>query len=223
VTDGPRWGQHGDMALLHRATLTPTKAEMLAAWVPQQPWYAGGGELHLLGAFRLDDPAGEVGMETFLLRAGSGPVLQVPLTYRGAPVPGLEEKLVTRMQHSVLGERWVHCGCDDPVYAAALLDLALTGGHQAAQEVEVEPGGERRPREVTTFAQGSGVPGTEVPAFTTMTRHETEGCTVLDTGTHEITVCRTVSPPREHDTAGAHTVVGRWPNHSEPALLAVVR
>ena len=27
-----------DMALFHRATVTPTKAELIAEWAPTQPW-----------------------------------------------------------------------------------------------------------------------------------------------------------------------------------------
>jgi hypothetical protein len=107
------------MALLHQAELVPSKLEALAAWAPSQPWFDGDPErLERVAAFRLDDPAGEVGVEVLLLRAGDGPVLQVPLTYRGSPLEGGDEWLVGTMQHSVLGERWVYDGCGDPVYVA---------------------------------------------------------------------------------------------------------
>lgn len=65
------------MALLHGgASITPTKLEMLDAWVPTQDWYAGRPDpaFTLVGAFRLDDPAGVVGVETHLVRDGDGPV-----------------------------------------------------------------------------------------------------------------------------------------------------
>ena len=29
------------MALLHRATLRPTKLDLLTAWLPSQPWFLG--------------------------------------------------------------------------------------------------------------------------------------------------------------------------------------
>lgn len=208
------------MALLHRASISPTKADMLAAWVPLQEWYAGGGDLTLLGSYRLDDPADEVGIETFLLRAGEGPVLQVPVTYRGAPLEGAEHGLVTEMQHSVLGPRWVYCACDDPTYASVLVSTVLTGGAQAAQEIEVD--GVRQTRETTTFARGSGVPGTAVPALGPLTRREVDGCTVLESDGAEITVCRTVTANPSFDTTGLQTLMGRWPGHSEPALLAAL-
>jgi hypothetical protein len=213
----------GPMAFLHRATLSPTKAELLEAWVPRQPWYAGpgSGPLTILGAYRFDDPAGEVGIETFLVRDGAGPVLQVPLTYRGAPLADADDLLVTTMEHSALGQRWVYCGCDDPAYAAALLTTVLTGGAQAELEVEID--GVRQLREVTTFARGSGLAGTPVPEVTALTRSEAQGCTVLDAGGREVTVRRVLVPEAEPDAAGAQTLTGRWPDHSEPTLLALVR
>lgn len=56
------------MAILHRATLTPTKAELLASWSPTQSWGPpAGAELGIVGAFRFDDPDGKVGMETHLV------------------------------------------------------------------------------------------------------------------------------------------------------------
>jgi hypothetical protein len=71
------------VAILHsNAEITPTKPELLATWLPTQPWFGDASALRLVGAYRFDDPDGAVGMETHLVRAGDGPVLQVPLTYR---------------------------------------------------------------------------------------------------------------------------------------------
>ncbi|MGC4856177.1 maltokinase N-terminal cap-like domain-containing protein [Micromonospora sp. DT4] len=72
------------------------------------------------GAYRFDDPAGEVGIETMLVAAADGPVHQVPLTYRAAPLDDVDEWLVGTTEHSALGRRWVYDGCADPVYAAAV-------------------------------------------------------------------------------------------------------
>nr|WP_245617138.1 hypothetical protein [Knoellia subterranea] len=47
-----------------------------------------------VGTFRLDDPAGEVGMECFLFGSAGGSTLFVPLTYRGAPLAGAEQHLL---------------------------------------------------------------------------------------------------------------------------------
>ena len=48
------------MAVIHHTTLTPSKLELLSAWLPGQPWYRDAGrapELARAGGFRLDDPA----------------------------------------------------------------------------------------------------------------------------------------------------------------------
>jgi hypothetical protein len=42
-------------------------------------------ELERVGAYRFDDPVGEVGIETHLVRAGER-LLHVPLTYRANPM-----------------------------------------------------------------------------------------------------------------------------------------
>src|SRR5262245_24048391 len=94
------------MAIFHRATITPTKEELITAWAPSQPWGpAAGDAIEVLGSYRFDDPEGRVGMETFLFGVG-GDLFQVPLTYRDAPLDGGESALITQMSHSVLGNRW---------------------------------------------------------------------------------------------------------------------
>src|SRR5215207_4007148 len=125
------------MALLHaNADIVPTKLELLADWLPAQPWFVGdASDLHHVGAYRFDDPDGEVGIETHLLRAGDGPLLQVPLTYRAAPLEGAESHLLGTMEHSVLGTRWIYHATGDPAYRAVLATTILTGGTQAELEV----------------------------------------------------------------------------------------
>src|SRR5258706_8514918 len=110
------------MALLHQADLQPTKPELLAVWLPPRSWYQGPATpaLKRAAAYRFDDPAGEVGIETILVQAGGGPVYQVPLTYRGAPLDGADRWLIGTTEHSVLGRRWVYDATGDPVYASTL-------------------------------------------------------------------------------------------------------
>jgi hypothetical protein len=111
------------------ATLTPHFRDFLPAWVARQPWYAGVGvpALAPAGYFRFEDPAGAVGIETHLV--SDGPRLyQVPLTYRGAPLDGVEGSLIVTAEHSVLGTRWIYDGAADPVWAERLLHLIRTGG-----------------------------------------------------------------------------------------------
>lgn len=110
------------MAIIHRATLTPTKLELARPWLDRQPW-GGAGEPEVIGSYRFDDPDGEVGLEAMLIRRGDV-VLHVPMTYRAAPLQELEDHLIGTTQHSVLGERWVYAAAGDPValgcYARAL-------------------------------------------------------------------------------------------------------
>jgi len=119
------------MALFHRATITPTKAECIAEWAPTQPWGpAAGDAIEVIGSYRFDDPDGRVGMETHLVVAGEV-LFQVPLTYRDAPLAGAEHGLITEMEHSVLGTRWVYDGLRDPRFVVMLAAVAMTGQGEA--------------------------------------------------------------------------------------------
>lgn len=151
------------MALIHQATIRPTKLELLDAWAPTQPWFVGkaGAGLTLVASYRFDDPDGEVGIETLLVRAG-GPVLQVPLTYRGAPLEGADASLITTMDHSVLGRRWVYDAEGDPVYRAVLAETVLTGGREADQYVQADGAPVLRESTATVVGSGSGA-GTRAP------------------------------------------------------------
>ncbi len=135
------------MAEIFDARLTPTKGDLVEEWVVGRRWYTGRGRprLRRLDSWRLDDPAGEVGIETIIFLVEGGPeplVLQVPLTYRGAPLEGGADGLIGEMEHSVLGHRWVYDAPHDPVYVEQL--LALLRGRAEAQSGSVswtpEPG-----------------------------------------------------------------------------------
>ncbi len=118
------------MAEVMQTTLSPTKLELLAGWIGRQRWYSTKGlepRLRRLGGYRLDDPAGEVGIETIILvdEAPAEPIVyQVPLTYRSAPCVGAEAGLIGTMEHGVLGTRYVYDAPHDPVYREQLLALA---------------------------------------------------------------------------------------------------
>ena len=87
------------MALLHHATLTPSKRELMTGWLASRPWCAGS-DVAPVAAYRFDDPEGEVGIETALLAAVDGTTYQLPLTYRGAPLAGAERHLIGTTDHS---------------------------------------------------------------------------------------------------------------------------
>jgi Maltokinase N-terminal cap domain len=116
------------MAIIHRASITPTKLELLEEWLGDD--LAGSSELHQVGGYRFDDPDGEVGIEALLVTRGEA-VRHVVLTYRPAPLDGAEDHLITTMEHSVLGQRWVYDGQGDPV-AVAAYQRALAGQQEQA-------------------------------------------------------------------------------------------
>lgn len=116
--------------------MSPSKLELLAAWLPRQQWYLGPGspELQRGGGFRLDDPAGEVGIEFMIVNAvgaESTVTYHVPLTYRGTPLPAAESALIGNATHGVLGRRWIYDGTADPVLLGQL--TALLCGEVLAQ------------------------------------------------------------------------------------------
>ncbi|WP_405758740.1 MULTISPECIES: maltokinase N-terminal cap-like domain-containing protein [unclassified Streptomyces] len=135
------------MAVVHRTTMTPGKMELLASWLPAQPWYRGGGaedtpQPARAGGFRIDDPQGEVGIEFMVVTDGAGerPVTyHVPLTYRGAPLDGAEHALVGTSEHGVLGRRWIYDGAHDPVLVERLYALVRGGARAQAQSESNTP------------------------------------------------------------------------------------
>jgi hypothetical protein len=119
------------VAIFHRATITPTKDELIARWAPTQPWGPpADAPLDVIGSYRFDDPDGRVGMETHLVNAG-GVLFQVPLTYRDEPLESADDALISEMQHSVLGTRWVYDGLGDALFVVMLAAVAMTGQGEA--------------------------------------------------------------------------------------------
>ncbi|MDI6100922.1 hypothetical protein QLQ12_20110 [Actinoplanes sp. NEAU-A12] len=182
------------MALLHKAQIVPGKAELLARWLPTRSWYTGPATApERVASARFDDPAGEVGIETMIVRAGDGSLLHVPLTYRGAPLAGADQWLVGTTEHSVLGTRWVYDAAGDPVYAAQVAEVIRTAGREAVEEVESD--GELVRREPSLRLRGSGDAA----------------------GARELTVIRVLGPV----PPGA-TLTGAWDGDGSPAVLAVL-
>jgi hypothetical protein len=206
------------MALIHKATLTPSKIELLTPWLRSRPWAEGVSGVRNAGAYRFDDPEGQVGIETFLLAADNGTVLHVPVTYRAEPLPGADEHLIGTTEHSVLGTRWVYDGCGDPVWASVLAGVILTGGSQASEMVDDGEGGvvERPP---TATAVGSGTAGTEVPPVVGAQPHDETGYTVVTTGGPVLVVARVVG---NELTGITRTLTVRW-SDSAPVVVAGVR
>jgi hypothetical protein len=106
--------------------------------LPAQEWFRSGDTLDLVkaGGFRLDDPAGEVGLEFYLVTdTATGTTYHAPITYRGAPLDQASDALIGTTEHGVLGRRWVYDGPSDPVLVEQA--LALLAGHARAQDQDV--------------------------------------------------------------------------------------
>lgn len=204
------------MAIIYNATLNPSKLNLLNAWLPSRPWFTGVADVQRVGAYRFDDPAGEVGIEALLLQAGDGSVLHAPLTYRGAPLAGAQEFLIGTTEHSVLGRRWVYDGCGDPVWATALAKTVLTGGTQVEEFVDVD--GRLQPREATATVLGNGTAGTQVGEIDAVSCHDEGLTTLIRADMLELVVIRVVGA----DVSAAQTLTGRW-SGGGPAVLAGVR
>lgn len=143
------------MAIIHQATINPTKPELLATVL--------GGPVEVVGSYRFDDPAGEVGIEGFVVRR-DGALRHVLLTYRGAPLEREGARLVSTMEHSVLGGRWVYDGTTDPV-AIECFRRALAGEQEQAA-LEIWAHGELMkkldPSLTLSVRSGTGAPAGEV-------------------------------------------------------------
>ncbi|GAA3735494.1 hypothetical protein GCM10022225_17680 [Plantactinospora mayteni] len=207
------------MALLHRAQIHPGKLELLADWLPGRRWYQGPAPADVVrvASSRFDDPDGAVGIETMLVRSADGPILQVPLTYRDAPLPGGDDWLVGTTEHSVLGRRWVYDACGDPVYACALAGAIVTGGCQAEEFFEVD--GVRQIREPSMTVAGSGTPGSTVLPVQVIRRVvEDDERTTIVTDAVELAVVR--RPGAGAEGPSTATLSGTWPGQPTPLPLA---
>ena len=205
------------MALVHKATLSPSKQELVESWLPTRSWGVGHTVAGKVAEYRFDDPAGEVGVETILWRTDDGAVLQTPLTYRAAPLEGAETYLIGTSEHSVLGHRWVYDGCGDPVWAATLAAAILTGGTQARVFIELD--GERNDVPPRMQVRGSGSTD-HVQEVTSVDSVIDEGTvTLVRAGDLELTLARVVGSELD----GEPTLTGRVGDSHETSVLASLR
>lgn len=179
------------MAIVHRAELTPGKLDLIAAWLPGQDWFTDAGPIERVATFRLDDPAGQVGVETFIVSSGDD-LFHVPLTYRDAPLQ--EGSLVGELEHSVLGHRWVYDGPSDPVYVAVTAEAIVTGGHEVGMFLE---------------------DGTELPRPDWAASVNGTGSPAADGGALQIVRRLPGDVP-----AGAPSLDASWPGQAEPVAVA---
>ena len=206
------------MALLYDATITPGKRDLMKGWLPSRSWFDGDLNRKPHAAFRFDHPAGEVGVECFLLgpeeRSGV-PTYLIPMSYRGAALEGAEEHLIGTTDHSVLGKRWVYDGCGDPVAVSAILSTITTGGHEAALTMEQD--GEIVTFEPTCRVVGSGSASDGV-RVDTVSLVDAGDPTVTRAGDLELVLARVVGT----SVSGDHTLTATWGDH-DPVVIAAAR
>ncbi|WP_168627074.1 MULTISPECIES: hypothetical protein [unclassified Cryobacterium] len=204
------------MAILHQAEIVPSKRDMVAKFVAGREW---AGDLpedwERIAAYRFDDPAGEVGIETMLIGTQGGPVLQVPLTYRGAPLEGADEWLIGTAEHSVLGTRWFYDAAGDPVYAQMLATTILGGGREADQ---FYPDG--TPIEGTAQVRGSGSSADLVGVPQRVEATTAGSITTISADGRELLVARRVGDELSGVT---ERLTGTWADQSAPVTLAGIR
>lgn len=207
------------MAIIHQAELRPTKLELLEEWLPNQPWFADSGPatLRKVGSYRFDDPAGEVGMETIIVSAGSA-TYQVPLTYRDRPLAGAGPWLIGTMQHSVLGQRWVYDACADPAYVAALAASIVLGQPQAEQYLDVE--GQLEAMAQSVLVHSTGPKRDEVPELSSATPRTTAAGTAIETTNLHLFVVRRLE--LDEHPLGPLMLTGVWEGQKHAVKLAAV-
>lgn len=136
------------------ATLSPSKLDLLANWLPKQPWFkCEAADLSQVGRYRFVDPDGEVGLDGMLVSDGSQ-VYHVPVTWRAQPLP--EGTLIGTLEHSALGTRYCYDATTDAVFVAELLRV-IREGDTAADIVSAET---NEPVPNPTSVTGTGLPPT---------------------------------------------------------------
>lgn len=183
-----------------RATLSPSKLELLATWLPDQSWFQGdAGDLERVAAFRFVDPDGEVGLDSMLVSSG-GHLYHVPITWRSAPLE--EGQLIGTLEHSELGTRYGYDATTDPVYVAELVRVIREA--DSSSDVRSAETGDLLPS--TATAAGSGVvPGVDAQGQVRLVR-------VLDAD-HEDT----------HAARGLLTITWEHDGTRREDVLAVLR
>jgi hypothetical protein len=211
------------MAVFHRATITPTKEQLITDWAPTQPWgpSPSSGPLEFIGSYRFDDPDGRVGMETFLVTAADGGRYQVPLTYRDEPLAGADdEALITTMDHSVLGQRWVYDGLRDPRFVVMLAAVTMTGQGEALGMAEYEGRWYIAPTNVRIHGGGWTMDRVPVDRFELQADAAESAEPVLANDRFELTLFRR---PSVVSTPPPIALTASWAGSDGEVLLAQVR
>ena len=130
------------MAVIHKTTMKPTKLELLAPWLPLQPWYVGAGPRAGAVQGRGLPARRSAGRGGDRVHGGPGRFrgasvhYHLPLSYRGAPLDGAEQGLIGTSDTGVLGQRWVYDGAHDPALFVAQSAALLQGRAEPQMQSE---------------------------------------------------------------------------------------
>jgi len=205
------------MALYHKATITPSKAELVAEWAPTQSWYPDShAKPEVVGAFRFDDPNGSVGIETHLIVV-DGTYFQVPVTYRNEAMANAEQAFMGQVEHSALGTRWVYDGVGDEVYLVMLAAVAMTGQGEAIGMVVYDGRWHIAPSNVRLEGGGWGMERVAVDHMKIASVDDNK--TVLANDAFELTFFRQPQPAASRPPMG---LTATWDALSTPMLLAQI-
>jgi 1,4-alpha-glucan branching enzyme len=128
---------------MSQPVLSPTLSELLQEWLPRQRWFpvkSSDFALQQVGSLALEDRGGHSRLEVFLLAVTSPTadggrrtdVVQVPLSYRTAPLTGMERALVGQADGTGSGPEWIYDAVHDPAFVSAWLELIRHGAGSAA-------------------------------------------------------------------------------------------
>lgn len=191
------------MADIYSAELNPGKLDVISAWLSRQSWAAEADvapeSLKKVTSYRFDDPEGKVGAEIHIVAAGDR-VFQVPLTYRGVELAGADKHLISTMEHSILGTRWVYDGMGDPHFRQRL-DHAIATAGTSAKQYRVDDEGNRID-EITDVAHAWG--------------------TGPLAGAEDVQVLYELNLDSPAEGSDAGLLLGRWAGQEAPVVLAVM-
>ncbi|AOP54340.1 MAG: maltokinase N-terminal cap-like domain-containing protein [Brevibacterium aurantiacum] len=191
------------MADIYSAELNPGKLDVISAWLSKQSWAAEADvapeSLKKVTSYRFDDPEGKVGAEIHIVAAGDR-VFQVPLTYRGVELAGADKHLISTMEHSILGTRWVYDGMGDPHFRQRL-DHAIATAGTSAKQYRVDDEGNRID-EITDVAHAWG--------------------TGPLAGAEDVQVLYELNLDSPAEGSDAGLLLGRWAGQEAPVVLAVM-
>lgn len=209
------------MTYIYRATITPTKAEVIAPWLPKQAWFNGHeSKVEIVSGYRVDDPAGEVGLQGLLVTAGDDTLYHVPVTYRDAELGGAEAHLIGTMEHSALGTRWVYDAIGDPVFQAVLAETIASGATEP-EEFLVEADGSHTPRDPQSRLRGSGSADAEVPSMDAAKVATEDGVSTATSKAVSLAILRRIDP-RTVFTDDVETLTCSWDGQAEPVVVATL-